>query len=182
MIECSRCNETKKVHQFSADKRRSSGLFPWCKSCFAGYQKEQRLKRVPKEVQTKYCPKCQIDKDASEFTKNKHQTDGLYPYCRECKYTHAQDDYRLNGWGKHLKRTYGITIEDYNALLEQQDGVCAICKNEHEHALCVDHDHETGDIRGLLCKPCNVAIGNFKDDTRRLEEAIKYLDMYNMRR
>lgn len=182
MIECSKCHETKKVHQFSVDKKRSSGLYPWCKSCFAGYQKEQRLKRVPKQIQTKYCPKCKIDKDASEFTKNKHQHDGLFPYCRDCKYVIAKDDYKFKGWAKHIKRIYGVTVEEYNTLLEQQDGVCAICKNGHEHALCIDHDHSTNEIRGLLCKPCNVAIGNMKDEPERLRSAAMYLEMYNLRR
>lgn len=182
-MQCSRCEEVKTEEEMKRDKSRQSGFYPWCKKCFAAYQKIQRLKRPnqPKS-DVKRCPKCQETKPITDFTKNKHQTDGLYPYCRECKYTHAQDDYRINGWGKHLKRTYGMTVEDYNALLEQQDGVCAICKNGHEHALCVDHDHETNEIRGLLCKPCNVAIGNMKDDPERLRSAAMYLEMYNLRR
>lgn len=181
---CSRCNQHKEKDEMKRDKSRQSGFYPWCKKCFASYQKTQRLQRpnVPKS-DTKHCPKCEVVKSISEFTKNKHQTDGLYPYCRECKYKHAKDDYKINGWAKHIRNTYNISVEEYNALLEAQNGVCAICKEAHKHALCVDHDHDTGEIRGLLCKPCNVAIGNMKDEPERLRKAAEYLEsMYNMRR
>ena len=66
---------------------------------------------------------------------------------------------------------------DYNALLEKQGGTCAIClavpEGRQHH---IDHDHESGMIRGLLCGPCNMALGLFKDDIVRLEAAIKYLN------
>lgn len=181
---CSRCRQPKTEEEMKRDKSRKSGFYPWCKKCFAAYQRMQRLKRpnTPKS-DTKKCPKCDLIKSVSEFTKNKHQTDGLYPYCRECKYTYAKDDYKINGWSKHLRATYGITVEEYNSLLEEQNGVCAICEDTYKHALCVDHDHKTGEIRGLLCKPCNLAIGNMKDDPDRLRNAARYLEaMYNLRR
>ena len=74
---------------------------------------------------------------------------------------------------------YGITIEDYNDMFEKQKGVCKICAlpqtNKRFNHLCVDHDHETGKVRGLLCDPCNRAIGLFKDDPRLLNKASQYL-------
>jgi len=65
--------------------------------------------------------------------------------------------YARNGRGLHLKNTYGITAEDYNAMMERQGGVCAICgaPPSETRSLNVDHDHETGAIRGLLCTLCN---------------------------
>ena len=79
-------------------------------------------------------------------------------------------------------RRYGITLEDYNTLLEQQNGVCAICKNPETLTvkgkivnLSVDHCHDTGVVRGLLCRSCNVGLGNFRDDVNLLETAISYL-------
>jgi hypothetical protein len=71
-----------------------------------------------------------------------------------------------------LKR-YGLSKEAYSALLDKQDGKCAICREEI--ALHVDHDHATGDVRGLLCRACNNGIGNFADDPARLQAAIDYL-------
>ena len=74
---------------------------------------------------------------------------------------------------------YGITIQDYDDMFEDQGGVCKICSlpqtNKRFNYLCVDHDHETGEVRGLLCDPCNRAIGLFKDDSRLLDKAREYL-------
>ncbi len=65
----------------------------------------------------------------------------------------------------HLKRKFGLTLEDYDALLAAQHGGCAICGDPPaKTALHVDHDHETGVVRGLLCFRCNAAIGNLRDD------------------
>ena len=77
-----------------------------------------------------------------------------------------------------LKTNYGITLEDYNIMLFQQDGCCAICETHHtelKRKLAVDHNHITGEVRGLLCVNCNLAIGNLKDDITLLKKAIKYL-------
>jgi len=73
-----------------------------------------------------------------------------------------------------LKHTYGITLEEYDAILKTQKGGCAICKVK-EKILCVDHCHKTGKVRGLLCHLCNRSIGMMKDDVRILESAIVYL-------
>lgn len=76
----------------------------------------------------------------------------------------------------HLRRTFGISQADYDALLAKQGGGCAICgKPPAKIALHVDHDHETGEIRGLLCVGCNNALGQFHDDSRLLTRAICYI-------
>jgi len=75
-----------------------------------------------------------------------------------------------------LKRKFNLSLNDYNILLEKQKGVCNICKiKETTKALCVDHNHTTGEIRGLLCSNCNRGIGLLKDDIVLLKEAIKHL-------
>lgn len=75
-----------------------------------------------------------------------------------------------------LRHCYGITIEIYNNLLEQQNGVCAICGCvDINKPLAVDHNHTTKEIRGLLCGKCNKAIGLFYDSISLLESAINYL-------
>lgn len=78
-----------------------------------------------------------------------------------------------------LKKQYGITIEDYNAMLDSQGGGCAICSARpetiHHGTLCVDHDHETGAVRGILCDRCNRAIGLLKDDPARVAAMLQYL-------
>ena len=82
---------------------------------------------------------------------------------------------------KYLNRTYGIGLEKYNSLLSEQSGVCAICKTEcvSGKKLAVDHNHDTGEVRGLLCCRCNRGLGNFNDNLDRLEEAVLYLQRYS---
>jgi Recombination endonuclease VII len=72
-----------------------------------------------------------------------------------------------------IKSRYGILESDYNNMLIKQNKLCCICRQEKE--LCIDHDHKTGKIRGLLCRHCNSGLGLFKDDKGLLLEAIKYL-------
>lgn len=75
-----------------------------------------------------------------------------------------------------LLRDFALTPEDYAALLIEQGGVCAICSAPPgTRSLCVDHDHTTGAIRGLLCGPCNRGIGLLRDDPAVLRAAIGYL-------
>lgn len=83
-----------------------------------------------------------------------------------------------------LKERYGITPEQYDVLLKQQGGGCAICGSKTPRRtgstfLVVDHCHTTNKVRGLLCYRCNVGIGNFEDDPRMLVRAIEYLGGMN---
>jgi hypothetical protein len=79
------------------------------------------------------------------------------------------------------EREYGLTHDQYLALLEAQDGTCAICGNDsQQRALAVDHDHETGAIRGLLCDRCNPMLGYARDNTEVLQAAIEYLKQYQV--
>lgn len=98
-------------------------------------------------------------------------------HCNKCitaKY-HAGS----KGRDRHLYRTYGITDSDYQAMYAAQGGVCRICGEGQSHtrfkALCVDHCHRTGRVRGLLCSACNTSIGLMQESETRLENAIKYL-------
>lgn len=103
---------------------------------------------------------------------------------RSYKMSHAQQ--RHHG----LKRYYGITLETYNVMLAAQSGVCAICRGAETYVpkghgtpkpLSVDHNHETGQIRGLLCSNCNYLVGHCKEDRDVLLEAVKYLDKHAVR-
>lgn len=78
------------------------------------------------------------------------------------------------GADTHIKRMYGLTRSELDALIEVQGGLCAIC--ESNPAVQVDHDHVTGKIRGVLCFTCNVALGQLKDDVALFRKAIDYLE------
>ena len=76
--------------------------------------------------------------------------------------------------GKKYKNLYGITLDDYEKMYDEQNGMCAIC-GKHQSLLFVDHDHKNGSVRGLLCNKCNTGIGFFHDNIGFLEKAIGYL-------
>lgn len=78
-----------------------------------------------------------------------------------------------------LKLNFGMSVEEYDAMLLRQDGRCAICGDLPDvlkKPLCVDHDHATNKIRGLLCQRCNTGVGQLQDSVDNLKAAIKYLE------
>lgn len=87
-----------------------------------------------------------------------------------------------------LKYKYKLTIEEYNKMLEKQDNVCAICLLDEQglnnsgkkKRLAIDHNHETGEVRGLLCTKCNMALGRFDDSIEKIERALNYLKKYEI--
>lgn len=112
---------------------------------------------------------------------------GLKSKCRDCvrealydwRNRHP-DRFRKVGWAYELRKLYGITVEDYEEMLDAQGGVCAICGGNNEGhlrknlKLAVDHNHETGRVRGLLCDKCNRGIGLLKNQ-ENIESAMLYL-------
>lgn len=145
----------------------------------------QALLAREKGKQPKQCSACQQVKPRTEF--------GLRPNgysrsaCLDCELQSAKkwrtanpERVRELNRRTNLKRYYGITEADYNAMLEAQEGACAICRqppNESTHGrLYVDHCHGSSRIRGLLCNNCNRGIGYLLHDTQRLNLAIAYLN------
>lgn len=138
-------------------------------------------------MDTKQCQMCKITKPVAEFYKSKQSKTGYCSYCRDCKLeaNKRSDSKRLTenrekfldqrkNW--HLKRVFGITLDEYRGMLKKQNEVCAIClKKDTGKMLAVDHCHKTKVIRGLLCQKCNRAIGQLDDDIQRLNRAIGYL-------
>lgn len=136
-------------------------------------------------VREKRCHKCGQVKHVSEFHCNpRNKTDGLQSWCKSCSHQ-LKIQRREAGLEReyHWRRTFGISSEDYRELLRRQGGRCKICGaedsgNKRQHVFSVDHDHVTGEIRGLLCVHCNHGLGAFFDDTDRLRSAIKYLSEF----
>ena len=106
------------------------------------------------------------------------------------EYYRSSSHRRTNQRNTYTLRKYGITLEHLALLLEQQNGCCAICSRpwqecvsakraKHDAAflqyLCVDHDHKSGKVRGLLCNACNTAIGMLEEDASRFHAAVRYL-------
>lgn len=154
----------------------------------------------------KICTTCGIEKPVSAFHRNRTQADGLHNQCKECKGDSSRRSYQKNrekvlvkqakyaANNRHvnrsasLRRKYGISLEQYEAMYRAQGGRCALCGAKRplygtpkNRALNVDHDHKTGKIRQLLCRLCNVGLGAFKDNPDLLRAAIRYLNQQNSR-
>jgi hypothetical protein len=82
----------------------------------------------------------------------------------------------------HLRRTFGMSLEDYDELLAAQDGRCAVCGRTPRAGakLHVDHDHVTGAVRGLLCFSCNASLGHLAEDATRIQRLSRYLDGHDL--
>lgn len=137
----------------------------------------------------KTCRICKTDKPLNDFAFNKGGKDGRRNDCKVCNRL-----YNLKWRAKNVEkrrndaflREYGIDLKEFDRMAKAQDGKCAICKQPESwfdyrdkskpRQLCVDHDHSTGKVRGLLCGSCNVMLGRAKDSVLMLESAIKYLN------
>ncbi|WP_305789012.1 endonuclease VII domain-containing protein [Symbioplanes lichenis] len=115
-------------------------------------------------------------KRLDEFPRTTAKASGYHTYCRVCHNARGKETKdRLYGGSReyHLRARYGIGQADFDALLDEQGGVCAICgAADPEH---VDHDHATGWVRGILCFNCNGGLGQFRDNPAHLAQAITYL-------
>lgn len=121
----------------------------------------------------------ELHPDKAKEYKQKHREE-LLAYAREYnktyRLTHTQ---RERSADRQLRSKYGISLDDYNRMLEEQGGGCAICgKTPSNRRLHVDHDHKTGKVRGLTCYKCNVGLGYFGDDPERTRRATEYLERY----
>lgn len=132
----------------------------------------------------KKCKKCKLvfEKTTENFRRNKNYKDGFDNYCKPCRkaymcaYIKTAKGYRSMRAGQ-IKFSYGFCINKYDVLYDTQGKKCAICdaSPKHTYELSVDHDHTTGEVRGLICRKCNLLLGYAKDSTSILHKAINYL-------
>lgn len=198
---CKICQQTKPLLDFPKDKSFRDGRYAYCRKCSAEKAKRRLTippKRTPAEG-LKWCGSCKQDRPLSDFWAFKGTYDGLYFRCRPCaaekgtkwriansaKVNASQRKRRLENPDRYrdydLKKTYGVPYGTYDAILQSQNGVCAICKRSDTGAkgkryLSLDHCHDTNVVRGLLCGPCNLAIGQMNHDVEVLKSAIAYLE------
>ena len=160
---CTKCDTYLPLSEFRKDRTRLDGLYPWCKSCWRSYtgtRKREPAKRLSK----------------AEYDRNRRDR------------LKAQPGHHKSWRNNYLWTKYRMTPDEYDQLLSEQNGLCAICQlpQVDGRAMAVDHDHQCCPgsnscgtcIRGLLCNLCNTAIGAFRDDTKLIEKAITYLMTY----
>jgi Recombination endonuclease VII len=90
------------------------------------------------------------------------------------------DKVSARGRRHKLRRIYGLTTADYEAMVARQDGLCAVCRRRPVKRLCVDHSHETKMLRSLLCHGCNRGLGDFEDNPEFLRAGADYLEIWRI--
>ncbi|WP_370666789.1 endonuclease VII domain-containing protein [Streptomyces sp. IBSBF 2507] len=175
--QCTGCKRNLPVSEFARDKNRSDGLQVRCRECVAEYSAAHYRRRreamgltVREKVDVpaghKLCRTCGAIKPHSEWRRNATASGGLATRCKACR--------AIQGREGHLKRHYGLTEAERDQLIAGQGGVCCICLAAP--AAHVDHCHETGRVRGVLCFSCNAALGQFKDRPDAIRRAAAYVE------
>lgn len=154
MKTCYRCTETKDFSLFNKDKYKKDGYKSTCKTCLGAdyYKKYWEDPESKREKLRKY-------------RKNLRETDPHKLF--------------LSNRKTNLKQTYGISLEQYAEMLQEQNSKCDVCGKEHEEVtkkrLNVDHCHTTGKVRGLLCANCNTALGLLKENVQNIDKLKDYI-------
>ncbi|QKW05629.1 endonuclease VII domain-containing protein [Streptomyces sp. NA04227] len=171
--KCSRCGRFLPRTEFASNRAMRDGLQAYCRKCSAEYYRQRQEAqgrsvrvKVPVPRGFKRCPQCEQVKPHAEWERNRTSSDGWASYCRECRAHRNRVSY--------FQRKYGLSPAQLDSLIEQQQGLCCICCDAPaEH---VDHCHETGRVRGVLCFSCNAGLGQFKDRPDNLRRAAAYLE------
>jgi len=134
------------------------------------------------------CKECGELKPHSDFPYNTTYRDNIRPNCIPCRRKYEVKQYHKHKHKKpydyekdkdsKLKRAYGISFQEYKEMLAAQEGKCAICGTQDmgkRKAFAVDHCHTCNEVRGLLCSPCNTAIGLLREDLNTMKRAMEYV-------
>lgn len=195
MKRCCDCGVEKPRDQFWANQSSPDGLAYYCKQCFGernrlyaerrarreGRDYTPRKKAPPVTDGERWCFGCDCALPLDQFIRNRNSPDGRGNYCRPCQGRMSTESrQRLHGTSRHyhLMRRYGIGAGDVDRMLDAQAWACPVCrvtltlKTAH-----VDHDHQTGAVRGILCFNCNGGLGQFRDSPEVLRRAADYLEL-----
>ena len=201
--KCSRCNKEKDLDKFFNLSQSKDGKQPHCKKCdqkrrLATHRRQREASGVKyrstllsqelKKKGLKVCPGC----DETKSIENSYYgTTSVYciicaskraktPHIRELNRKYYKKD-KTKVRDYRLRTKYGITLEHYNEMLSDQGGKCVVCgatKEENKKGLAVDHCHETGNVRALLCGNCNCALGFIKENSEIARSLADYIDNY----
>lgn len=161
---CTRCKQDKPLSEYNKTQRNKSGLEAHCRDCSVEHQAQWRKDNPDK---------------GKEYNDRWVSRNPDYKQNERFGVEYKRSDYVKRGWNYNLVTKYGITSDEFYAMLESQGGGCAICGCQNSGAvgrvMSVDHCHKTGKVRGILCHPCNKGLGMFADDSARVAAAADYL-------
>lgn len=201
---CGTCRIAKPLADFKHRVREDGtryGIYKTCRKCQNAQTRERYRRNASAplavvlplgEFATQVCRTCKETLPLDQFRRGTGRDAAPRRDCNKClseksrKWTTSNSD---KAYSAHLLRRFGITLAEYDAIAERQGGVCAICgeppdgprnmrkggRRTFKARLVVDHDHDTGNVRGLLCNCCNAGIGHLKDDIATIKSALKYL-------
>jgi predicted nucleic acid-binding Zn-ribbon protein len=177
---CTKCGEMKHISEYSLSQGRHRSR---CKSCesesFRKWREanHEKVKEALSKWKKENVEKVRKHRNDSQKRCRKHASEYHYKWRKRKGQTETRK--QMN---RRFIREYGITLEQYEEILTIQGGKCAICgrsepgKSESKQAFfCVDHCHETGKVRGVICRRCNIGIGHLMDSVDLLSKAIFYL-------
>ena len=197
---CPKCDTAKPASAFYVSAKRPDGLSSYCRTCQVADAKSRHIPnprwRAPEG--SKYCPSCETIKPLDQFGSNKSQHDGKQSRCKPCCVASVTASRHKNpeahrrsskNWREkkpdrhadnHAKHLYGVEHGTYARMFTDQFGLCAICNGPPKEGerLHIDHCHDTGKVRALLCRGCNTGIGQLKHDPELVLKARDYLLNY----
>lgn len=161
MKKCNLCGEDKDESEYY---RRTGGkLYGHCITCHKGMRRDPKAFDPAIIPDEKFCRVCEQIKPSAGFSIHRTTADGLQAYCKPCTAELAR------------ARRFGLTVDQLRELVRAAEGRCAICREEAD--LMVDHCHETGKVRGMLCHHCNLVLGHARDDVKVLAACVAYLTL-----
>lgn len=192
---CSVCKELKSLSNFGLRRRSDGSLYHQraCNDCCKSGRTRKDVSLIKYKIERRentpdgmaYCTTCDTYKSPEEFHKARRTPNGLRFDCKDCakqRYQENRSNEVKRMRRRHIATEFGINERTYQELFTAQGGVCAICGKPETKmfrgsvsSLSIDHDHDTGKIRGLLCSSCNLGLGYFKDSIESLSNAIDYL-------
>lgn len=179
MKTCTKCGQSKDLDDFYNSKKSKDGKRTECKKCESESNKKWHLDNPDKHRERSKKWNQQNPEKVKKSSKSRYQKEKINNpdriKIRQDRWRNGNPEKARESSYKHrLKKEYNLSLEEYRQINENQNGKCAICGCNLENSH-LDHDHVTGIVRGILCPPCNLGLGHFRDNPEFLVSAAEYI-------
>ncbi len=174
---CTSCKVTQDLEEFNLRRDRGpDARIATCRTCGKARSKKyysENKERFAEQNKQRHALNREVNNARSRKYHAEHRDQA------KARYQENREEILQKDWERGIQRKYSITPKDYFTMLESQNGCCAICSTDtpwgRSDRFAIDHDHASGEVRGLLCHACNTGLGNFKDSINSFRKAIAYL-------